>query len=127
MKVRWSIRAHAGKEAISDHEATANEKINICAKSLIQHDMKGILEYNIIWRLQKHGSYKHLLTRSKGKKNAEALDVLLPAFKATALPCQSITGEPLEPPFVPEAACVSKQGKEQIYYLLHNYLSTKGP
>lgn len=44
-------------------------------------------------------------TRSNGKKNAEALDDLLPAFKATALPCQFITGEPLEPPFVPEAAC----------------------
>ena len=50
--------------------------------------------------------YNKYLTLSKGKKNAEALDVLLPAFKATALPCQSITGEPLEPPFVPEAACV---------------------
>lgn len=45
-----------------------------------------------------------ILTRSKGKKNAEALEDLLPAFKATALPCQSITGEPLEPPLVPEAA-----------------------
>lgn len=44
-------------------------------------------------------------TRSKGKKNAEALDDLLPAFNATALPCQFITGEPLEPPLVPEAAC----------------------
>lgn len=51
------------------------------------------------------------ITLSKGKKNAEALDVLLPAFKATALPCQSMTGEPLEPPFVPEAACVPTQGK----------------
>lgn len=47
----------------------------------------------------------YVLTRSKGRKNAEALDDLLPAFKATALPCQSITGEPLEPPFVPDAAC----------------------
>ena len=51
----------------------------------------------------------NVLTRSNGKKNAEALDDLLPAFKATALPCQSITGEPLEPPLVPEAA----YGKEQ--------------
>lgn len=68
--------------------------------ALIQHDKKEILEYNIMWRLQKHGYDKHLLTRSKGKKNAKALDVLLPAFKTTALPCQ-FTGEPLEPPFVP--------------------------
>lgn len=44
------------------------------------------------------------LTRCKGKKNAEALDDLLPAFRATARPCQSITGDPLEPPLVPEAA-----------------------
>ena len=48
------------------------------------------------------------LTRSRGKKNADALDDLLPAFKATALPCQSITGEPLDPPLVPDAACKSK-------------------
>lgn len=47
---------------------------------------------------------KKVLTLSKGKKKAEALEDLLPAFKATALPCQSITGEPLEPPFVPDAA-----------------------
>lgn len=53
-----------------------------------------------------------MFTRSKGKKNAEALDDLLPAFKATALPCQSITGEPLEPPLVPEAAC-SKEKKKR--------------
>ena len=52
-----------------------------------------------------------VLTRSKGKKNAEALDDLLPAFKATARPCQSMTGEPLEPPFVPEAACYKKDQK----------------
>lgn len=45
-----------------------------------------------------------MLTRSNGKKNADALDDLLPAFKATALPSQSITGEPLEPPLVPDAA-----------------------
>lgn len=45
------------------------------------------------------------LTRSKGRKNAEALEDLLPAFKPTALPSQSMTGEPLEPPLVPEAAC----------------------
>lgn len=51
---------------------------------------------------QKNGCGKP--TRSKGRKKAEALDDLLPAFKATALPCQSITGEPLEPPFVPDAA-----------------------
>lgn len=58
-----------------------------------------------------------MLTRSKGKKNAEALDVLLPAFKATALPCQSITGEPLEPPFVPEAACIPRKvDNTKIYY-----------
>lgn len=44
------------------------------------------------------------LTRSKGKKKAEALDDLLPAFKATALPNQSTTGDPLEPPLVPDAA-----------------------
>lgn len=56
---------------------------------------------------------KHL-TLSKGKKNAEALDVLLPAFKATALPCQSITGEPLEPPFVPEAACARRVHVEKL-------------
>lgn len=55
------------------------------------------------------------LTLSKGKKNAEALDVLLPAFKATALPCQSMTGDPLEPPFVPEAACVPRQEKQKDY------------
>lgn len=47
-------------------------------------------------------------TRSSGRKNAEALDDLLPAFKATALPWQSMTGEPLEPPFVPDAACTRK-------------------
>lgn len=44
------------------------------------------------------------LTRSSGKKNADALDDLLPAFKATALPSQSITGDPLDPPLVPDAA-----------------------
>lgn len=38
------------------------------------------------------------------KKNADALDDLLPAFKATALPSQSITGDPLDPPLVPDAA-----------------------
>lgn len=54
------------------------------------------------------------LTLSKGKKNAEALDVLLPAFKATALPCQSITGEPLEPPFVPEAACARRVKEKRL-------------
>lgn len=43
-------------------------------------------------------------TLSKGKKNADALEDLLPAFNATALPCQSITGEPLDPPLVPDAA-----------------------
>lgn len=53
---------------------------------------------------REHQRYNKL-TRSKGRKNADALDDLLPAFSATALPCQSITGEPLEPPFVPEAAC----------------------
>lgn len=58
-----------------------------------------------------YGLNKHILTRSKGKKNADALVVLLPAFKATALPCQSITGEPLEPPFVPEAACFEDGGQ----------------
>ena len=45
-----------------------------------------------------------MLTRSNGKKYADALDDLQPAFKATALPSQSITGEPLEPPLVPDAA-----------------------
>jgi len=44
------------------------------------------------------------LTRSRGRKKADALDDLLPAFRATALPCQSITGEPLDPPLVPDAA-----------------------
>ncbi len=53
-----------------------------------------------------------MLTRSKGKKNADALEDLLPAFKATALPCQSITGEPLEPPLVPDAAC--KQTNQEL-------------
>lgn len=46
----------------------------------------------------------YALTRSNGKKNADALDDLLPAFKATALPNQSITGDPLDPPLVPDAA-----------------------
>jgi hypothetical protein len=44
------------------------------------------------------------LTRSSGRKKAEALEDLLPAFRATALPWQSTTGEPLEPPLVPDAA-----------------------
>lgn len=44
------------------------------------------------------------LTRSRGKKNADALNIFPPAFRATALPCQSITGEPLDPPLVPDAA-----------------------
>lgn len=47
--------------------------------------------------------YKQL-TRSNGRKKAEALEDLLPAFRATALPWQSTTGEPLEPPLVPDAA-----------------------
>lgn len=51
---------------------------------------------------------KGRITRSKGRKKAEALEDLLPAFKATALPWQSITGEPLEPPLVPEAAYKTK-------------------
>lgn len=54
-------------------------------------------------------------TRSKGKKNADALSSFPPAFKATALPCQSITGEPLEPPFVPEAACVAVYTNRKIW------------
>lgn len=55
-----------------------------------------------------------ILTRSKGKKNAEALEDLQPAFKAIARPCQSTTGEPLEPPLVPEAACyIHKNEKDQ--------------
>lgn len=45
-----------------------------------------------------------ILTRSNGRKKAEALEDLLPAFSATALPWQSTTGEPLEPPLVPDAA-----------------------
>lgn len=48
---------------------------------------------------------KMILTRSSGKKKAEELVDLLPALRAIAWPLQSITGEPLEPPFVPEAAC----------------------
>ena len=52
-------------------------------------------------------------TRSNGKKNADALDDLLPAFKATALPIQSITGEPLEPPLVPDAACKKKKNNKK--------------
>lgn len=47
---------------------------------------------------------KNGLTRSNGKKNADALEGLQPAFKATAVPSRLMTGEPLEPPFVPEAA-----------------------
>jgi hypothetical protein len=50
-----------------------------------------------------------LHTRSNGRKKAEALEDLLPAFRATALPWQSTTGEPLEPPLVPDAACRKKQ------------------
>ena len=42
--------------------------------------------------------------RSSGRKKAEALDDLDPAFSATACPLESITGEPLDPPLVPEAA-----------------------
>jgi hypothetical protein len=38
------------------------------------------------------------------KKNADELEDLLSAFSATACPWQLITGEPLEPPFVPKAA-----------------------
>lgn len=53
----------------------------------------------------KRETEKYALTRSKGRKKAEALNDLPPAFKATALPWQSITGEPLEPPLVPDAAC----------------------
>lgn len=59
-----------------------------------------------------HELDKHVLTRCKGKKNADAPSNLPPAFKAIALPWQSITGEPLEPPFVPEAACF--QGEKQL-------------
>ena len=44
------------------------------------------------------------LTRSNGRKKADELEDLLPAFKPTARPWQSITGDPLDPPFVPEAA-----------------------
>lgn len=53
------------------------------------------------------------LTLSKGKKNADALDDLLPAFNATALPFQSITGEPLDPPLVPDAACEAKYSEHK--------------
>lgn len=53
------------------------------------------------------------LTRSKGRKNAEALDDLLPALRATALPWQSMTGEPLDPPFVPDAAYVRNEKEWQ--------------
>lgn len=53
-------------------------------------------------------------TLSKGKKNADALEDLLPAFNATALPCQSITGEPLEPPLVPDAAWKVKNATREI-------------
>lgn len=57
-----------------------------------------------------------MLTRSNGKKNADALKVLLPPFKATALPNRSITGEPLEPPFVPDAAYSPKISKLVLKY-----------
>lgn len=61
-------------------------------------------------RLKNWSGYKDkglysIVTRSKGKKNAKALEDLLPAFKATARPCQSTIGDPLEPPLVPEADC----------------------
>jgi hypothetical protein len=54
-----------------------------------------------------------LRTRSNGRKKAEALEDLLPAFRATALPWQSTTGEPLEPPLVPDAA----YRKKQLHYM----------
>jgi hypothetical protein len=54
------------------------------------------------------------LTRSRGKKKADALVVLLPAFRPTALPCQSITGEPLDPPLVPDAACKANINKHMV-------------
>ena len=53
---------------------------------------------------QCYNSMNKTLTRSNGRKKADALDDLLPAFKPTARPWQSITGDPLDPPFVPEAA-----------------------
>lgn len=53
-------------------------------------------------------------TLSRGRKNAEALDDLLPAFRATALPWQSMTGEPLDPPFVPDAACKTNKIQQKF-------------
>lgn len=52
-----------------------------------------------------------VLTHSKGKQKIDALDNLLPAFKATTLPCQSITGEPLEPSLVPKVAWARRTQK----------------
>ena len=58
----------------------------------------------IVWGGSNVTNVLMILTRSNGRKKAEALEDLLPAFSATALPWQSTTGEPLEPPLVPDAA-----------------------
>ncbi len=49
-------------------------------------------------------SVKALLTRSSGRKKLEAACVLAPAFRATTRPSMSMTGDPEDPPEVPEAA-----------------------
>ena len=44
-------------------------------------------------------------TRSSGRKKLDAACVFAPAFSATTRPSMSTTGEPDEPPDVPDAAC----------------------
>jgi hypothetical protein len=55
------------------------------------------------------------LTRSRGKNYDNVLDTLLPACKATALPCQSITGEPLDPTLVLDVACNANLNKHILW------------
>ena len=44
-------------------------------------------------------------TRSSGRKKLDAACVLAPALRATTRPSMSTTGEPDDPPDVPDAAC----------------------
>jgi hypothetical protein len=46
------------------------------------------------------------VTRPSGRKKLEADWTLAPAFSATTRPWMSMTGEPEEPPEVPEAAWI---------------------